>query len=224
MMSRLSPLVLVLIAVSGLTGCSVDSTDSVICNPAACQYNPNYTPPPSPAPVASSQGPDDWWWNVSPCALLTSSELRGLGFPAGPGYSVMHSVPPAAGSPENDCLWGFGSNSLDITLAAVPYTDWGTTAAGPVPGDIAFRTADGRPGTIFPQLDNAGSCHVAFQATKGSSAVVLVGRRPGTEACKVAVKVASLIAPGLPRRPVRAAGFRRGRSCSIAGGSDRWAR
>jgi hypothetical protein len=38
----------------------------------------------------------------------------------------------------------------------------------------------------------------ASQATKGSSAVVLVDRRPGTTVCKRAVKVASLVAPGLP--------------------------
>ncbi len=63
---------------------------------------------------------------------------------------------------------------------------------------LAFRTADGRPGMIFPVLENAVSCHVAFQATTGSSVVVLVDRGPGTGVCKVAVEVAGLVGPELP--------------------------
>jgi hypothetical protein len=204
---RPSPLVLVvvvvLVAVAGLAalaGCSVDTTDSTICGPmgGACELNPNYTPPPSPAPVDTSSGPDDWWWNVNPCGLLTSGELRRLGFPAGQADPVMHSVSSGLSSPENDCLLGFGRNSLYITLAGVPYAYWGEVGGVPLAGDIAFRTADGRPGTILPQLANAGSCHVALQATKGSSAVFLVGRKPGTAVCAVAVKVANVIAPELP--------------------------
>jgi hypothetical protein len=186
--------------VPGLAGCGVDTTDSVICNPAACQYNPNYSPPASPDAVPTvSSGPDDWWWNVNPCALMTTTELRRLGFPTARPFSVMHSVPAATTTPQSGCYWGFGANSLNITLAAVPYTYYGVTSGGiTVPGEIAFRTADGRPGAIFPELESAGSCHVAFQATKGSSAVVLADRAPGTEVCKLAVEVANLIAPELP--------------------------
>ena len=200
---RPSPMILVLVAVAGLgalAGCSVDTTDSTICSPmgGGCELNPNYAPPPSPAPVDTSSGPDDWWWNVNPCGLLTSGELRRLGFPAGQADPIMHSVSSGLSSPENDCLLGFGSNSLYITLAAVPYTYWGQAGGVPLASDIAFRTADGRPGTIFRQLANAGSCHVALQATKGSSAVFLVGRKPGTAVCTVAVKVANVVAPELP--------------------------
>jgi hypothetical protein len=191
-------LALVLVAVPGLAGCSTDTTDPVICDPVACQDNPNYSPPPSPAPADTSSGPDDWWWNVSPCSLMTNSELRSLGFPAGPGHLVLHAVSDDGTSRESDCLWGPGASSLFVTLVAEPYTALGETVAGPVPGDIAFRTAGGRPGTIFPQLQNAGNCHVAFQATRGSSAVVQVDRLHGTRVCDLAIKVANLVAPGLP--------------------------
>jgi hypothetical protein len=191
-------LALVLVAVPVLAGCSVDTSDSVICDPVACHYNPNYSPPPSPAPADTSSGPDDWWWNVSPCSLMTNSELRRLGLPAGPGYPILHAVSDDGTSRESDCLWGVGASTLFITLVAEPYTTLGETVLGPVPGDTAFRTADGRPGTIFPQLENAGSCHVAFQATRGSSAVVQVDRRHGTQVCDLTIKVANLVAPELP--------------------------
>jgi hypothetical protein len=189
---------LLLAGVVGLGGCGgVDTTDSVICDPVACEGNPNYVVPSTPAPASS--GPDDWWWNVAPCTLLTAGELRGLGLPAGPAQATTDWAPAGSSVPESDCGWGLGTNSVGVGLAAAPYTEitGGTVDAA---GESSFRTADGRPGLVYPDSDTAGACLVMFQATEGSSAsVVLADPGPGMQACRVVMKLANLIAPQLPR-------------------------
>lgn len=174
-------------------------TGPEICNPVACQPNPNYTPPvPTPA-AASSQaaptappaaGPGAWWRGVNPCHLLTTSQARTLGFGAKRlvtgGNGICAWVEPAA----PDVLTA--STLLRLTIVLSPYPDY-------MLGEISrhsFRAANGRPGEIARD-ETTGDCLLTLQATKGPTAVIFVSG--SAQDCTLATEAANFISPELPR-------------------------
>lgn len=169
-------------------------TGSVICNPAVCVANPNYTPPspsspgsPSAAPefTAPSEppdtGPDAWWLTVNACRLLTVSQVSSLD---------LTEPPYAADSPQAGCTWGGVPYEISITLSDSAYTQEKGDHARP------FRADDGRPGETG--VVNSLGCEVTLQATKGSTAYILVMSSPSDQ-CQIAARVANWVSPELPR-------------------------
>ena len=147
---------------------------------------------PAPSPVASSTGPGDWWITVSPCALLSSAQLRGLGLTS-PGQLLLGDGPGRA----NVCNWRTGGRFLAITLSASPYTELFAHTGHVSP--VSFP--GGRRGELDVDSDGTGGCQLTIEAAGGSSALVFMAGRPvkGPSMCPPAQKVASLIRTEIPR-------------------------
>jgi hypothetical protein len=160
-----------------------------ICNPAACEPNPNYTPPgagprsPTVQPFTPvdppTTGPDAWWLRADACHLLTTSQVRSLGL----------AKPADAAGPHEGCIWGSRYDGMTISLLQYSYAQIGPDHGRP------FRSGDGRPGVIAA---GPAGCQLMLQATKGSTAYIYVTTGPHARQCQTAAKAANMISPELP--------------------------
>jgi hypothetical protein len=168
-----------------------------ICNPVACQPNPNYTPsspPATPSPVTPvalpTAGPDAWWRAVNACHLLTTSQERALGFGAKRLVTRGDGVCALVEPPVPNQLILSVPLRLTIDLADYPYPLLGVISRQ------SFQAADGRGGVIARD-QSSGECEVTLAATKGSSVLIYVSGSPRD--CQVATQAATFISPELPR-------------------------
>jgi Protein of unknown function (DUF3558) len=202
-MPTLLKVLMVVVFVAGMTTLIVvvtshPGTGPVLCNPAVCTWNPDYTPSalssPEPLSTVSSQslptalpttGPDAWWRTVNACHLLTETEERGIGV-----TGAAHAVP----GQQSECAWGqWPRPDVTVVLTQYPYTLLSPSYAQKV------RTSDGRPGVMTEVAGDSSRCEVALQATKGSTVTVVVMGGSHARQCQAATKAANVISPELPR-------------------------